>query len=174
MSSERASPDLSTADYESIEAAVMETARGRWFLLEYARRQRAAETQRLADAVDRLEAVIAGAAAAPETPAAVAVVSADMAALAERLSDLAWRLREDGAHPDLCNEMDAVIASLRPPGAAAATHARRAPVTDPPPLATPPWEQRHEAATVSSGDPRARALARLDDLPLAEKLALFC
>ena len=40
-----------------IEQAVMETARGRWFLLEYARRQRAAETQRLADLVDRLEAM---------------------------------------------------------------------------------------------------------------------
>jgi len=166
-------PGLSAADFSMIEQAVMETARGRWFLLEYARRQRAAETQRLADAVDRLEAVIAGA-ASPETPATVAVVGADMSALAERLSDLAWRLREDGAHPDLCAELEAMIAGLRPPGAAAATQARRAPMTEPPPLASPPWEQRREAATVSSGDPRARALARLDDLPLAEKLALFC
>jgi hypothetical protein len=31
-------------DYERIEAAVMETARGRWFLMEFARRQHAAET----------------------------------------------------------------------------------------------------------------------------------
>ncbi|HEY0293198.1 MAG TPA: hypothetical protein VGC51_12860 [Hansschlegelia sp.] len=31
-------------DYEAIADAVMETARGRWFLAEYARRNRAAET----------------------------------------------------------------------------------------------------------------------------------
>ncbi len=42
-------------DYERIEAAVMETARGRWFLMEFARRQRAAETTRLLDAIARLE-----------------------------------------------------------------------------------------------------------------------
>ena len=97
-----------------------------------------------------------------------------MAALAERLSDLAWRLREDGAHPDLCAELDALIAGLRPPGAAAAAQARRAPVTEPPPLATPPWDKPRETAPVSGRDPRARALARIDDMPLAEKLALFC
>ncbi len=52
-------------DYERIEAAVMETARGRWFLMEYARRQRSAETARLVDAVARLEARIASLARAP-------------------------------------------------------------------------------------------------------------
>ena len=30
--------------FESLEAAVLETQRGRWFLEEYARRQRSAET----------------------------------------------------------------------------------------------------------------------------------
>ena len=42
-------------DYERIEAAVMETARGRWFLMEFARRQRAAETATLLEAIARLE-----------------------------------------------------------------------------------------------------------------------
>ncbi|MFY9629445.1 MAG: hypothetical protein WAK03_15005 [Methylocystis sp.] len=46
-------------DYERIEAAVMETARGRWFLLEFARRQRAAETQQLLEAIARLERNVA-------------------------------------------------------------------------------------------------------------------
>jgi hypothetical protein len=46
---------LSEADFESIEAAVMETARGRWFLAEYARRCRADDTARILSAVDRLE-----------------------------------------------------------------------------------------------------------------------
>ena len=34
---------IAAQDYEAIEDAVMETARGRWFLKEYARRMRAAE-----------------------------------------------------------------------------------------------------------------------------------
>src|SRR3712207_8645249 len=40
-------------------AAVMETARGRWFLREYARRNRNADTKSVLDALDRLrEAVL--------------------------------------------------------------------------------------------------------------------
>jgi len=52
-------PGLSASDYEAIEAAVMETERGRWFLAEYARRQRATETQILLDAIKKLETAIA-------------------------------------------------------------------------------------------------------------------
>jgi chemotaxis protein CheZ len=51
---------ISEADYEAIEAAVMETARGRWFLAEYARRNRNADTTMLLKALDRIEAVIRG------------------------------------------------------------------------------------------------------------------
>jgi chemotaxis regulatin CheY-phosphate phosphatase CheZ len=47
------------ADYESIELAVMETARGRWFLAEYARRNRQADTQVLLSALSRIEKSIA-------------------------------------------------------------------------------------------------------------------
>ena len=53
-------PALSEADYEAIEAAVMETARGRWFLAEYARRNRSADTTMLLKAIERIEAVIRG------------------------------------------------------------------------------------------------------------------
>ena len=42
-------------DFDTIEAAVMETARGRWFLKEYARRNRNADTQAVLDAIDRLK-----------------------------------------------------------------------------------------------------------------------
>lgn len=42
-------------DFDLIEAAVKETERGRWFLDEYARRNRHAETQRVLDALARLE-----------------------------------------------------------------------------------------------------------------------
>jgi len=53
-------PPLSQADYEAIESAVMETMRGRWFLSEYARRNRHADTTMLLTALDRLEAVLRG------------------------------------------------------------------------------------------------------------------
>ena len=49
---------LTEADYEAIEGAVMETARGRWFLAEYARRNRHADTTMLLKALDRIEASI--------------------------------------------------------------------------------------------------------------------
>jgi chemotaxis regulatin CheY-phosphate phosphatase CheZ len=51
---------LNEADYEAIEGAVMETARGRWFLAEYARRNRHADTTMLLKALDRIEAAIGG------------------------------------------------------------------------------------------------------------------
>ena len=49
-----------TAEYESIEAAVMETARGRWFLAEFALRNRTADTTMLLGAISRLEQAVTG------------------------------------------------------------------------------------------------------------------
>lgn len=46
---------LRQEDYLAIEAAVMETARGRWFLSEYARRNRNSDTDLLLGAIDKLE-----------------------------------------------------------------------------------------------------------------------
>jgi chemotaxis regulatin CheY-phosphate phosphatase CheZ len=51
---------VTEADYEAIEGAVMETARGRWFLAEYARRNRHADTTMLLKALDRIEGAIRG------------------------------------------------------------------------------------------------------------------
>ena len=51
---------LSEVDYEAIEGAVMETARGRWFLAEYARRNRNADTTMLLKALDRIEGAMRG------------------------------------------------------------------------------------------------------------------
>jgi hypothetical protein len=56
-----ARPSLPTeADYDAIQEAFMETARGRWFLGEYAKRNRNADTRMVLDAVERIEATIAG------------------------------------------------------------------------------------------------------------------
>ena len=45
---------LTLEDFEQIEAAVLESERGRWFLQEYSRRLRAAETAEILAAVERL------------------------------------------------------------------------------------------------------------------------
>lgn len=46
------------ADYEAILAAVMETGRGRWFLHEFAQRNRHAETRGVLSAIERIEGLL--------------------------------------------------------------------------------------------------------------------
>jgi len=46
---------ISEADYEAILGAVLESARGRWFLSEYMRRNRQADTQLVLEAIGKLE-----------------------------------------------------------------------------------------------------------------------
>ncbi|MCX7325532.1 MAG: hypothetical protein NTZ14_14110 [Hyphomicrobiales bacterium] len=53
-------PAVSEADYNAIELAVMETARGRWFLREFAARNRNADTTMLLSAISRLERTVSG------------------------------------------------------------------------------------------------------------------
>ena len=55
MSASNGMPTLSDDDYEAIAAAVAETSRGRWFLTEFARRNRMADTNLLLDAIHKLE-----------------------------------------------------------------------------------------------------------------------
>ncbi|MEN6543441.1 hypothetical protein [Parvibaculum sp.] len=45
--------DVAQNDFDTIESAVMESPRGRWFLAEFARRARAADTDRLLAAIER-------------------------------------------------------------------------------------------------------------------------
>ncbi|TGE01891.1 hypothetical protein [Methylobacterium nonmethylotrophicum] len=47
-------------EYDVIEGAMLETARGRWFLGEYARRNRTADTDMLLQAIGRLENAVTG------------------------------------------------------------------------------------------------------------------
>src|SRR6266540_2861278 len=61
-------------EYEAIEKAVMESARGRWFLQEFARRNRAADTLTLLDAIGRLQSALTGAQPGP-APLAAEVIS---------------------------------------------------------------------------------------------------
>jgi hypothetical protein len=64
------------ADYDAISAAFMETSRGRWFLSEYAKRNRNADTRMVLDAVARIEQNIAAQKdAAPEHALAEALAA---------------------------------------------------------------------------------------------------
>lgn len=92
---------MSEKDYEALEEAVMATAQGRWFLAEYARRIRAAETDRLllafANLADRIDAGGAqqqnpaatpaepAPPAKPQDPFAIALADIDALPLTERL-----------------------------------------------------------------------------------------
>lgn len=51
-------PPSVDSDYDSIHAAVLETVRGRWFLSEYARRNRHADTDVLLKAIGRIESFV--------------------------------------------------------------------------------------------------------------------
>ncbi len=67
MTDGRGITPISDADYEQIEAAVMETERGRWFLREFARRNRNADTEMLLAAIDRLARAVAARDASAES-----------------------------------------------------------------------------------------------------------
>src|ERR1044072_6169597 len=54
MPDDKAQFSLHASDYDAIEAAVMETERGRWFLKEFARRNRNADSMVILKALDHL------------------------------------------------------------------------------------------------------------------------
>jgi hypothetical protein len=51
--------DFGPEDYDAVEQAVMQTPRGRWFLSERDKRRQAGETQRILDALKKLESALA-------------------------------------------------------------------------------------------------------------------
>jgi chemotaxis regulatin CheY-phosphate phosphatase CheZ len=69
--------------YAALEAALKATPRGRWFLAEYARRNRAAETDMLLEAVARLEAAVLR----PQRQPAPTDVLAELKALSEAIAN---------------------------------------------------------------------------------------
>lgn len=85
-----ARPTLPTdADYDAIQEAFMETSRGRWFLTEYAKRNRNADTRMVLDAVEKLEISLASQktqADSAAAEAAAAQVAAAEATLAEAIA----------------------------------------------------------------------------------------
>lgn len=185
---------MSEADYETIEAAVTETVRGRWFLGEFARRNRAAELRQLLDAMARIENIVATSqqAAVPPSDPSIRLLMQRIKEIAAQLEGLSDAMREGGVDPRFPDAIDvqarAVAGMLRSPnreplpsraGAARLAEPREAvtlPAQAPPPsaasLAADPV--REEASLAGkTADARLALLAELDALPLAEKLALF-
>jgi len=119
------------ADYDALCQALMASARGRWFLEEYAKRNRNADTGVVLDAIARVEAVVRGEQAnratqgmriellemaktiaqtradvAESKPApAVAEMATDIFAVAGRLQDVAWTMRERGLDMAMCDQI---------------------------------------------------------------------
>ena len=106
-------PLLSEDDYEAISAAVMETARGRWFLAEYARRNRNSDTDHVLKAIERLETSMQGRpGGGVEDRIRLDIV--DMAsAIARTKAEIAAVLppEEQGHIGDATNELDAIVRS---------------------------------------------------------------
>ena len=133
------------ADYDAALAAATATARGRWFLAEYARRNCHPDTERIVSAVSRIEVAIRGESPlqrdAParreliEIAAALARIAAAMGAgtganalpALERMADIAFVLHERPVEPSLCDALDAALREISDACAAAdGTNAARA------------------------------------------------
>ncbi|WNV11160.1 hypothetical protein RSO67_08335 [Tardiphaga sp. 709] len=125
------------ADYDAIREAFMETARGRWFLAEYAKRNRTADTSLVLEAVTRLEANLAAQKQAPALSLIAALgairsavrqakataiealprVDTDEVLTGARngtriIREIAWTLRECGADTRICDLLDTQVKAI--------------------------------------------------------------
>jgi hypothetical protein len=129
------------ADFDSIHSAVQATLRGRWFLEEYAKRNRNADTGQLVAAIERIESMIRGdiaqraqqsmriellemARAIAKTRAEVAETPSpkpeaeqagqepDVAVAAARLREIAATMRGRGIEPSTSEKIDALASSI--------------------------------------------------------------
>jgi hypothetical protein len=128
----------SEEDYEAIREAFMETSRGRWFLGEYAKRNRNADTRMVLDAVERIEQsladqkqpapdnrlneALAAIKSALDEARGTALAALDGLALEEHLApvrkgarvikEIAWRWREIGADGRICDLIDSQVHAI--------------------------------------------------------------
>lgn len=119
MSTSHQVTPLRKQDYEAIEHAVMETARGRWFLHEYAHRNRTADTNMLLTAIERIEDALALKAdghdiaaeekkpefAAEELAGVISNTRGEISAIRDELLD------DKNFTGDDCDPLDATVAS---------------------------------------------------------------
>ncbi|MDA9403991.1 hypothetical protein [Bradyrhizobium sp. CCBAU 45389] len=136
MSARAAEPN--EQDYDAIREAFMETARGRWFLGEYAKRNRNADTRMVLDAVAKIEETLAAQrqpvvedrlpealveirraireaetiAIAAFDPAAIEASLAPIPRGVRIIKEISWRWREIGADGRICDLIDSQLASI--------------------------------------------------------------
>ncbi|TQF36653.1 hypothetical protein UNPF46_21715 [Bradyrhizobium sp. UNPF46] len=136
MSARAAEPN--EQDYDAIREAFMETARGRWFLGEYAKRNRNADTRMVLDAVakieetlvaqrqpvveDRLPEALVEIRRAIREAETIALAAFDPGAIEASLApiprgvriikEISWRWREIGADGRICDLIDSQLASI--------------------------------------------------------------
>ncbi|MYV81027.1 hypothetical protein GTH44_04085 [Bradyrhizobium japonicum] len=136
MSARAAEPN--EQDYDAIREAFMETARGRWFLGEYAKRNRNADTRMVLDAVAKIEETLAAQrqpvvedrlpkalveirraireaetiAIAAFDPAAIEAGLAPIPRGVRIIKEISWRWREIGADGRICDLIDSQLASI--------------------------------------------------------------
>jgi chemotaxis regulatin CheY-phosphate phosphatase CheZ len=112
MSEVRSHSPLNEADYGAIEAAVMETARGRWFLAEFAKRNRTADTEVLLGAMSRLENAVSGDRATQQ----IEHVRFDLMEMAKTITNLKTEVSatgEDGEQSRFMEATEALDAVVR-------------------------------------------------------------
>lgn len=112
MSLPPAPAPLSDADYEAIAAAVMETARGRWFLAEYMRRNRHADTKLVLEAIERLERTIEHKTSSAEADRLRFDLSDMMSAITRTKAEIASikpKTDNDGKIDIASHELDAIV-----------------------------------------------------------------
>src|SRR5215813_317066 len=101
------------ADYDAIAAAVMETVRGRWFLGEFAKRNRHADTELILERIDRIETLLREPEPEPVSPAErVRIDLVEMAkAIAQTRREIA-AIKPDGDKGTLSEaseELDSIV-----------------------------------------------------------------
>ena len=102
-------------EYDAVYAAVTATERGRWFLTQYANRNRHADTQLLVDAMARIEAAVradapASEATPPAADAAAAVAEHASADASQAESAVAEATESEGTDDDLAPAFKAELA----------------------------------------------------------------
>ncbi len=106
------STQLAIEDYDAIEEAVMETARGRWFLAEYARRHRQADTLTIVETLERIERTMNRQRKVPDIDR-IRLDLADMAEAITRTKQEIFQMKveaeEGGRFAEASNELDAIV-----------------------------------------------------------------
>lgn len=114
MKNSNAPSPLRAADYEAIEAALLETVRGRWFLAEFSKRNRSADTNMLLDAISKLEATVLK----PNAEKPDAAIRSDLIEMAEAISRTRKEIaamgtseQDDSKFTSATEELDAIVES---------------------------------------------------------------